>query len=489
MSNPAFRTEHSYAQLPAALFESTAPTPVADPQWIAFNHQLADELNIPLEYRASDSGLQLFSGNRVPGWAQPLAQAYAGHQFASFVPQLGDGRAVLLAEVLDNHGQRRDLQLKGAGRTPYSRGGDGRSPLGPVMREYLVSEAMHKLGVPTTRALAAVASGEAVQREEPLPGAIMTRVASSHIRVGTFQFLAARANTEGLKALADHVIARHYPEASGSPCPYLGLLEAVIARQADLVARWMSFGFIHGVMNTDNSSIAGETIDYGPCAFMDTYQPDAVFSYIDRRGRYAYANQPTIMQWNMARFAECLIPLVSGDENSAVAQATEIVQRAADQYERAWLLHMGAKLGLSKVKAEDKTLVDDLLQLMADNQTDFTGTFRDLCDASKHSKAFKRFKNRSAVERWGQQWQQRLAQQGTPQAEISVTMQQVNPARIPRNHLVAQAIEAAEKSGDLRPFNRLQEALAAPFEDDPKFADLCAPPTAAERVANTFCGT
>ncbi|MGX5914759.1 protein adenylyltransferase SelO [Aliidiomarina sp. Khilg15.8] len=484
-----FRTEHSYAQLPPALFESTAPTPVADPQWVAFNHALADELNLPLEYRATDEGLQLFSGNQVPNWAQPLAQAYAGHQFASFVPQLGDGRAVLLAEIIDNQEQRRDLQLKGAGRTPYSRGGDGRSPLGPVMREYLISEAMHQLGVPTTRALAAVASGEAVQRETPLPGALMARVASSHIRVGTFQFLAARANTEGLTALADHVIARHYPQVADSESPYLDLLEAVIARQADLVAQWMSFGFIHGVMNTDNCSIAGETIDYGPCAFMDEYHADTVFSSIDRRGRYAYSKQPVIMQWNMARFAECLIPIIAGDENDVVEKATQIIQQAASAYDTAWLQRMGAKFGLRNPQPEDKALIEEFLQLMADNQTDFTGTFRDLCDASKHSQAFKRFKNRSAVEAWTARWQQRLTQQGTPLTEVSARMKQVNPARIPRNHLVAQAIEAAEQDGDLRPFNRLQEALADPFSDDAQFADLARAPTAGERVKNTFCGT
>lgn len=485
----AFRTEHSYAQLPGALFESTAPTPVADPQWIAFNHKLAEQLNLPLEYRASDSGLQLFSGNQIPEWAQPLAQAYAGHQFASFVPQLGDGRAVLLAEVIDNQGQRRDLQLKGAGRTPYSRGGDGRSPIGPVMREYLVSEAMYNLGVPTTRALAAIASGEAVLRETPLPGAVMTRVASSHIRVGTFQYLAARANTDGLKALADYVIERHYPNVAQAESPYLALLDAVIARQADLVAQWMSVGFIHGVMNTDNSSIAGETIDYGPCAFMDEYHADTVFSYIDRRGRYAYGKQPTIMQWNMARFAECLIPIIAGDENTVIEQVTEVVQRAAGYYDQAWLQRMGAKFGFTQPQPEDKALIESFLQLMADNRADFTATFRELSDASKYSPAFKRFKNRSGADRWTQQWQQRLAQQGVPLEAVSAAMKEVNPARIPRNHRVEQAITAASEEGDLRPFNRLQEALADPYTDDPQFNDLATPPAPAERVENTFCGT
>ncbi len=368
--------DNSYAALPDRFYTRQAPTPVAKPGLVAINARLARELGIdPKALRTAD-GVRALAGNAVPDGADPLAQAYAGHQFGGWSPQLGDGRAILLGEVIDTNGIRRDIQLKGSGPTPYSRMGDGRAWLGPVIREYLVSEAMHALGIPTTRALAVVTTGEQVMRETALPGAVLTRVASSHIRVGTFQYFAARQDIEGLRALTDHVIARHYPEVGNA----LELLDAVIARQARLIAQWMGVGFIHGVMNTDNSHVAGETIDYGPCAFMDGYHPDTVFSSIDQFGRYAYANQPQIAVWNMAQLASCLLPLMGDDQDRAVEQATAAVHRFPDLYQAAWMDIFRAKIGLSQAEDGDADLIQDLLTRMAAARADFTNTFRALAE-------------------------------------------------------------------------------------------------------------
>ncbi|RUO23944.1 YdiU family protein [Aliidiomarina minuta] len=484
-----FNVDNSYQRLPDSFFKRTTPTPVADPQWISFNQPLADQLDLPQQYWASDEGLQLFAGNSLPDWSDPVAQGYAGHQFANFVAQLGDGRAILLAEIIDKQKRRFDIQLKGAGTTAYSRGGDGRSPIGPVIREYLLSEAMHVLGVPTTRALAAVATGETVHRDVPQPGAILTRVASSHIRIGTFQFIAAHQGTGKVQVLADYVINRHYPDCKSAERPYLAMLEAVIQKQAELVSHWMSLGFIHGVMNTDNMSISGETIDYGPCAFIDNYHPDALFSSIDRGGRYAYSNQPKVAQWNLARLAECLVPLIDKDEEKAVELATEALKTFSQTYEDLWLTRMAAKIGIREPQPEDRALLNELLDLMADDEVDFTLLFRALCDSLEADHCLDLFKQQSACKTWLQKWRQRLSQESASGEETALQMRLINPAIIPRNHRVQEAILAAEQEGDLRPFNELKAALAEPFSDNPEYQHLTLAPKPEEKVQRTFCGT
>src|SRR5215212_6951296 len=377
-----FPFQNTYSALPANFFARVAPTPVAAPRLIKLNRALAVHLGLDPDVLEGPEGAEILAGKRLPEGADPIAMAYAGHQFGHFVPQLGDGRAILLGEVIDRDGVRRDIQLKGSGPTPFSRRGDGRAALGPVLREYIVSEAMFALGIPTTRSLAAVTSGERVQRETMLPGAVLTRVASSHVRVGTFQFFAARGDTEGVRLLADYVIARHYPAAAEAEQPYRALLEQVVAAQADLIARWLLVGFIHGVMNTDNMSIAGGTIDYGPCAFMDAYSPATVFSSIDHMGRYAYANQPRIAHWNLTRLAETLLPLLSEEQDQAVAQAQEALSSFAPRFEAAYHGGLRRKLGLFTEREQDPALAGDFLQAMAENQADFTLTFRRLCDAA-----------------------------------------------------------------------------------------------------------
>lgn len=378
-----FPFDNSYARLPETFYARLNPTPVFAPRLIRLNRQLARQLNLDPDALATPEGLEILAGIKVPDRAEPIAMAYAGHQFGSFVPQLGDGRAILLGEVVDRDGRRRDIQLKGSGPTPFSRRGDGRAALGPVLREYIVSEAMAALGIPTTRALAAVKTGEMVWRETPLPGAVLTRVASSHIRVGTFQYFAARGDGESVRRLADYVIARHYPEAATAGNSYLALLDCVSTRQASLIAQWMLVGFIHGVMNTDNMSVAGETIDYGPCAFMDAYHPGAVYSSIDAIGRYAYANQPIIAQWNLARLAETLLPLFAQDEEAAVKQAQDVIAAFPGKFEIAYTEGLRRKLGLLTAQPEDRSLAQDLLERMAANGADFTLTFRRLCDAAE----------------------------------------------------------------------------------------------------------
>ncbi len=461
--------DNSYARLPGHMFTSLQPTPVKAPEIIATNADLAAMLGIDLN--AMDAA-EVFGGNSVPDGAAPLAQAYAGHQFGNWNPQLGDGRAILLGEVVGSDGIRRDIQLKGAGPTPYSRNGDGRAWLGPVMREYLVSEAMHAMGVPTTRALAAVSTGEPVFREDALPGAIITRVAQSHIRVGTFQFFAARGDMGALQALTDHVIARHYPDATGPA----DLLDLVIGRYAQLIAKWMGLGFIHGVMNTDNVSIAGETIDYGPCAFIDDFHPDSVFSAIDQFGRYAYSNQPGIGAWNMAQFATALIPLMD-DREKAITDFTAAVHRFPPLYEAAWLSTFGAKLGLPDPTPDDAQLITDLLDLMAKDSADFTNTFANLGSENARDQ----FLDRDAFDVWAQRWQNR--------ALDPALMAASNPKIIPRNHRVEEVISAG-RNGDLAPFHTLLDAVTQPFSDlTDDTAPYARPPTTDERVTRTFCGT
>ena len=469
MTAPTF--DNSYARLGAGFFARTPPVPVARPGLIAVNGELATRLGLDPEWLRSPAGVAALAGNLVPPGADPIAQAYAGHQFGGLSPQLGDGRAVLLGEVVAPDGARFDIQLKGSGPTPFSRRGDGRAWLGPVLREYLVSEFMHAAGVPTTRALAAVTTGEQVIRESPLPGAVLTRVASSHIRVGTFEFFAIRGDNERLQALTDHVIARHYPDAGDA----MGMLRAVVARQAETVAHWMALGFVHGVMNTDNMAVSGETIDYGPCAFMDAYHPDTVFSSIDRGGRYAWSEQPRVAVWNLAQLASCLIPIM-GDEQAAVAEATEIVHGFPELYQAAWLRRFAAKLGLAAPEPSDRALVERLLDLMAAQKADFTRVFRGIATGD----AAAELADPAPFEAWRADWQAR-----DPDCALAL---RVNPVRIPRNHRIQQVIDAGVH-GDFEPFAALGEALRLPFEDRPEWADLSLPPREGEEVRVTFCGT
>ncbi|WP_375461682.1 YdiU family protein [uncultured Enterovirga sp.] len=483
---------NSYVGLPDRFFARVSPTPVRGPRLVRLNHELALDLGLDPDWLSSPQGVDVLAGKHVPEGAEPIAAAYAGHQFGNFVPQLGDGRAILLGEVLDRDGRRRDIQLKGSGPTPFSRRGDGRAALGPVLREYIVSEAMAALGIPTTRALAAVMTGEPVMRETMLPGAVFARVASSHVRVGTFQFFAVRRDVEGLRALADYVIARHYPAAGETERPYRSLLDSVIAAQAVLVARWLLVGFIHGVMNTDNMSIAGETIDYGPCAFMDAYDPGTVFSSIDEQGRYAYANQPRIALWNLTRLAETLIPLLSNDENDAVADAEEALNAFAPRFEAAYHAGLRRKLGLTGAYEQDLLLANDLLKTMAENRADFTLTFRNLAAAAAGEgdvpvRAL--FIDPTAFDAWADRWRQRLAEQPDGAAGAADRIRAVNPVFIPRNHRIEAVIRAATDRDDFGPFEELLSVLARPFEDQPAMARYTEAPEPDERVLATFCGT
>ena len=487
-----FPFQNTYAALPANFFARVAPTPVASPRLIKLNRPLALHLGLDPDLLGSPEGAEILAGKILPAGADPIAMAYAGHQFGHFVPQLGDGRAILLGEVIDRDGVRRDIQLKGSGPTPFSRRGDGRAALGPVLREYIVSEAMFALGVPTTRSLAAVITGENVMRETVLPGAVLTRVAASHIRVGTFQYFAARQDTDALRRLADHVIARHYPEIASTERPYPALLSAVIARQAELVARWLLVGFIHGVMNTDNTSISGETIDYGPCAFLDHYDPAQVFSSIDEFGRYAYANQPKIALWNLTRLAECLLPLFSDDQDKAIAEAQELLGAFADVFNVAYKAGLRKKLGLFTEHDDDQLLAQALLDTMAKGEADFTLTFRRLSDAAGDTgdqDVRRLFAEPEAFDEWAGRWRHRVAQEPQSAAERQAAMRAVNPAFIPRNHRVEAVIAAAVAHDDYTPFEALLTVLAKPFEDQPAFVDYANPPQPNERVCQTFCGT
>ena len=490
---PIFQFDNSYARLPEAFHQSAEPTPVTDPHLIAFNEELAAELDLETEAVSEQQLVRLLAGNELTERAEPLAMAYAGHQFGNFVPQLGDGRAILLGEVIDSCQKRRDIQLKGAGRTPFSRGGDGRAPIGPVLREYLVSEAMHALGVPTTRALAAVATGERVMRETAEPGAVLCRVAAGHVRVGSFEYFAARGDTDSVRALADYVIARHYPVLASEDAPYLALLRAVTERQAELVADWMSLGFIHGVMNTDNMAISGETIDYGPCAFMDRYHPDSVFSFIDKGGRYAYSNQPVLAQWNLARFAETLVPLLDEDQERAVALATDIIRGFSEVYEQQRRTRMNAKLGLATEQPGDDQLVDDLLEVMAAQEVDFTQLFRRLADVAEHpereASVRMLFANPQAWQQWLPRWQQRLESEPETAAACAARIRSVSPSVIPRNHLIERAIRRAQDEGDFSVFHQLREDFKDPYVSDAEREQRLGPPQPSEQVFRTFCGT
>jgi uncharacterized protein YdiU (UPF0061 family) len=488
-----FPFDNTYARLPDRFFARVAPTPVPAPRLVRLNRDLALHLRLDPGWLTSPESIEMLAGKRIPDAAEPIAMAYAGHQFGQFVPQLGDGRAILLGEVVDRDGVRRDVQLKGSGPTPFSRRGDGRAALGPVLREYILSEAMAALGIPTTRSLAAVMTGEPVVRETLLPGAVLTRIAASHIRVGTFQFFAVRGDIEGVRVLTDYVIARHYPAVVGADRPYRALLDEVIARQADLIAQWLLVGFIHGVMNTDNMSIAGETIDYGPCAFMDAYDPAAVFSSIDQQGRYAYGNQPRIALWNLTRLAETLLPLLSDDENGAVREAEEALAAFAPRFQASYHEGLRRKLGLFTEYEEDLVLAQDLLTAMAENQADFTLTFRHLSDAaagSESDEAVRRlFTNPLSYDSWAGRWRERLKQEPQDSMMRRNTMRAVNPAYIPRNHRVEAVIQAAVEREDFAPFDELLSVLSTPYEDQPAFAHYADPPQPHERVYRTFCGT
>ncbi len=491
LNNPTerwFAFDNTYARELEGFYASCNAAQVAAPRLVKLNYDLAEELGLDAAALDSPEGARIFAGNLIPAGAAPLAQVYAGHQFGGFSPQLGDGRALLLGEVIDRCGRRRDIQLKGSGRTPYSRNGDGRAALGPVLREYLIGEAMHALGIPTTRALAAVTTGEPVYRERVLPGAVLTRVAASHIRVGTFQFFAARRDQDKLRRLANYVIDRHFPELKQHANPYLGLIERASERQAALIASWMHAGFIHGVMNTDNMAISGETIDYGPCAFMDRYDPATVFSSIDARGRYAYGNQPGMAQWNLARFAETLLPLIDADETRGIARATEVIEAFAEKYQRHWLKGMRAKLGLFHEDEADALLAENFLAALKENGVDFTLAFRYLADAAAGDEGPVRalFGDASAYDRWSRLWRARLAREEALPEERAEAMRRVNPAFIPRNHRVEEALSAAVDHDDYAPFETLLKILSRPFDDQREFAAFAAPAPESQERYRTY---
>ena len=492
MSPLSIAFDNSYARLPWQFYRACDPTPAPSPELIRFNIPLAKELGIDVSHLSDQQLATVFSGNQIPAGSEPLALAYAGHQFGHFVPQLGDGRAVLLGEVIDRNHRRRDVQLKGSGRTPFSRGGDGRAPLGPVIREYLVSEAMHALGVPTSRALAAVSTGEAVIREGAEPGAVLTRVANSHVRVGTFQYFAGHGDSDSVRQLADYSMSRHFPETMSEDNPYIELLRSVAFRQAELIAQWMSLGFIHGVMNTDNTTLSGETLDYGPCAFMDHYDPETVYSFVDAWGRYAYGNQPDISYWNLARFAESLLPLLDEDKPHAVEKAKAVLTEYNTLYASAWLERMAARIGINQPRESDRELLNELLAVLAKHRVDFTLFFRRLshiaAEPEKDGPVAELFSDMSDWRSWREQWRLRLEQEPMATEQRQVSMLAVNPAIIPRNHRVEAAISAAEK-GDLSLFNAMVEQLGTPFDSRHEDSTLAHPPAPGERVRQTFCGT
>ncbi|WP_425105142.1 protein adenylyltransferase SelO [Ancylobacter sp.] len=485
--------ENTFSSLPASLYSVVNPTAVRQPHLIRLNDRLVEELGLDAQWLRTADGLAALSGNAVVSGSRPIAFAYAGHQFGNFVPQLGDGRAILLGEVVDRDGARRDIQLKGAGRTPHSRRGDGRAALGPVLREYIVSEAMNAFGVPTTRALAAVATGDRVQRETGLPGAVLTRVAASHIRVGTFQYAAARGDAEALRSLADYVIARHFPQAGDVDNRYLAMFDHVVRAQASLIAHWMSLGFIHGVMNTDNMAISGETIDYGPCAFMDIYDPAKVFSSIDQFGRYAFGNQPRVAAWNLARLAEALLPLIDEKQERAVTRVQEVLGGFRDMFEEAHLRLMRIKLGLSTEHPEDARLVGDLLEAMRHDQADFTLTFRSLsslpADENGPGRLTALFSDPKRIVAWYERYTGRLLLDPVSSQERKQAMLQINPRFIPRNHRIESVIRAAMYENDYAPFHDLVRVLATPFPDEPVDGGYELPPRPDEEVLQTFCGT
>jgi uncharacterized protein YdiU (UPF0061 family) len=491
-ARPLPRLQMRYAELPQHFYARPGLSPVAAPRLVKLNEDLAHALGFDPEALRTPEAVDMLAGNRPAEGAQPIAQAYAGHQFGNFVPQLGDGRALLLGEVVAPDGRRFDVQLKGSGPTPFSRSGDGRAALGPVLREYVVSEAMAAFGIPTTRSLAVVTTGETVYRDWPLPGAVLTRVAASHIRVGTFQYFAARGDTAGVRALADHVIDRHYSRIGAGEGRYLALLDAVIAAQAELLARWMLIGFVHGVMNTDNMTVSGETIDYGPCAFLDEFKADKVFSSIDRAGRYAYANQPHVAVWNLARFAETLLPLLASDSDEAVRIAEAALRGFQPAYEAVFHAGLRRKLGLLTEQDGDLELASALFALMQAQGPDYTLTFRALAGASEAGQgagARALFSDSAAFDAWAERWRDRLAREPGRDEERQAAMQAANPKYIPRNHRIEEAIRAAEDRGDFGPFETLVAVLRRPFDEQPEHAAFAQPPRPEERVTKTFCGT
>lgn len=491
-----FGFDNTYARLPEHFYARVNPTPVASPRLVKVNVELARNLRLNPNALASAQGVEILVGNKVAEGSEPLAQAYAGHQFGHFVPQLGDGRTNLLGEIVGRSEVRYDVQLKGSGPTPFSRRGDGRAALGPVLREYIVSEAMAALGVPTTRALAAVATGEWVRRETILPGAVLTRVAASHLRVGTFQYFAARGDVDGTRRLADYAIARHYPAASQTLRPYRTLLDSVIARQAHLVAHWMLLGFVHGVMNTDNTSISGETIDYGPCAFLEAYDPDKVFSSIDQLGRYAYGNQPDAAHWNLVRLAEALLPLLEQEEGNAeagLASAHESLAAFGSQFEAIYFDGLRRKLGFFTEDKGDTALAKELLKRMAANRADFTLTFRRLCDAAVSSEGDigvrSLFAEPEAYDSWAAEWRCRIEKESVSGNERASAMRMTNPVFIPRNHLVEAVLDAAVEQQSFQPFEELLDVVSSPYEDRPDSEYYLRPARPEECVNQTFCGT
>ena len=484
--------DNSYARLPKSFFECIKPTPVKEPKLVRFNKPLANEIGLNV-IEDNDILSDIFSGNIVPEGSEPIALVYAGHQFGYFVPQLGDGRAILLGEIVNNGGCRFDIQLKGSGQTSYSRSGDGRAPLGAVIREYIISEAMHSLNIPTTRSLAIIVTGELVSRETLLPGGILTRIASSHLRVGTFEYFAASDNQENLQLLADYSINRHFPNIKKSNLRYQTFLESVCDRQAALIAKWMHVGFVHGVMNSDNTSISGETIDYGPCAFMDSYDPATVFSSIDHHGRYAYGNQPNIAQWNITCLGECLLPLIHPDRNKATGIAEEILDSFQDKFRKYWLSGMYKKIGLTQNEPEDINLLEQLLELMKENKTDYTLTFRYLSDAIENdtgnSNFEKQFLSQNKISEWLVSWRKRLKIQSASFKKIKMSMQKENPAFIPRNHRIEKAIYEAVDNNDYSYMDHLILLLNKPYQDQPNNSEYMHPPEKPDHNYQTFCGT
>ncbi|MUK88034.1 YdiU family protein [Ornithinibacillus sp. L9] len=483
--NIGWNFDNTYSQLPEAYFTKQNPTPVRSPQLRIFNEPLAKSLGLEAQTLQSQEGIEVFSGNNIPDGGFPLAQAYAGHQFGHFT-MLGDGRAVLIGEQNTPTGERFDIQLKGAGATPYSRGGDGRATLGPMLREYIISEAMHALGIPTTRSLAVVTTGEEVMRETALPGAILTRVAASHLRVGTFEYSIRWGTDEEHQQLADYAIKRHYPAVEADENKYLSLLREVSKRQAALIAKWQLVGFIHGVMNTDNMTISGETIDYGPCAFMDEYDPETVFSSIDRQGRYAYGNQPGIGRWNLTRFAETLVPFMHEDQDQAVELAKNVLSEYADLYQQYWLDGMRAKLGLVNEERQDESLIKVLLQVMKKYNADYTNTFRALTiDQLEGMTLFAS----QEFKQWHEQWKDRLSRQQESKEQVQELMRKNNPSVIPRNHRVEEALEAAVEHGDYSVLKKLLDVLSKPYAYSPDQKEYCKLPAPSDRPYQTFCGT
>ncbi|MEQ8666222.1 MAG: YdiU family protein [Rhodospirillales bacterium] len=493
MNTIHFPFENSYGRLPERFYTRLSPTAVTAPQSIIVNPGVARSLGLDADTLTTEAATRVFAGNAVPDGADPLAMAYAGHQFGHFVPQLGDGRAILLGEIVDRDGVRQDIHLKGAGRTPYSRGGDGRAALGPVLREYIVSAHMHALGIPTTRALAAVTTGEAVYRDDVLPGAVLTRVAASHLRIGTFEYFTARRDAEAVKTLIDYAIDRHYPDIDKGAGAAAALLEGVLRRQSSLVAKWLSVGFIHGVMNTDNTSISGETIDYGPCAFIDTYRPDKVFSSIDTGGRYAFMNQPAVLQWNLGQLAECLLPFIDERQETAVGVAQDIIDGFPDIFSEDMRRAFARKLGLNEQAPDAMAMALSLLEVMAEQKADFTLTFRNLAEAigdDDRADAFLgQFEEPGAVGEWLNRWRARVIEDNESADIAQARLNAANPAVIARNHLVEAVIRAAEDRSDYAPLHEMMEVVEAPFADQPPGSRYVRPPQPGEEVMKTFCGT